>query len=746
MTSQRRCIIVSRKMQFMNAIHFRILLLLTLIAAVLPLSAQDKLQGTVTGGVKHEPLAGAVVSWEGTTMGTATDVNGKFELSWPDTFPSTLLIRYTGYRTKGLLFKSKSPAIVQVDLAFSDTMKTVTIIERRNASEFSRLNPIMVENITSKGLRKAACCNLSESFETNPTVDAAATDAVSGARKIQLLGLDGIYSQILFENLPLIRGLSSSYGLSYVPGTWIKGILITKGTGSVVNGYESIAGQLNIDLLKPEPDADKLFVNLYANQQGRYEANIHSSRMLNERWGTSLLGHASTLQQRNDKNYDGFLDMPLYTQYNLMNRWNWMAKKTAEGQFGFRYVYDDRQSGQFLFDRSRDYGTTNYYGVGIRNRIAEVFNKTGFVFEKPERSIGTMFSARLHDETMFFGLKKYNAEQRSLYANAIWQDMIGSTNHVYKAGFSFVYDEYKESFNDSAFNRTEIVPGIFAEYTGHLSTRFTMVAGIRGDWHNIAGFRLTPRMHLKYDITDMTFIRISGGQGFRMANIFTENNAIFASAKQVIVDGPLRAESAWNYGGSIQHEFLLRGNKSTFIIDFFRTDFVNQVVVDREGSNVIRFYNLDGKSWANSFQADLVLQPVERFDVRIAYKFYDVKVTYSGQLKEKPLVARHRAFLNLAYALPYDKWTFDFTTKWIGATRIPGTTNYYSDPYWLLSVNIAKNMRRLGIYAGVENLLNFMQPIPVLGAHDPFGLNFDASRIYGPTDGRVIYAGLRFKI
>lgn len=727
-------------------IHKIILLFAVFLSTATAFPAQSRLQGFVTGGSKAEPVPGAVLLWEGTTRGTAADTSGRFQLAWPDSFPATLVVRATGYKSKGLVFTGKNPANIKVNLAISDTLNAVTIYERRNASEFSWLNPIMVENITANGLRKAACCNLSESFETNPTVDAAATDAVSGAKKIQLLGLDGIYSQILFENLPLIRGLSSSYGLSYIPGTWIKGILITKGTGSVVNGYESIAGQLNIDLLKPDKDADKFFVNLYANQQGRYEANMHVNRMINERWGTTLLTHASTLQQRNDMNHDGFLDMPLYTQYNALNRWNWMSKKNAEGQFGVRFVYDDRQSGEFLFDKKTDYGTTNYYGVGIRNRQAEFFNKTGFVFAAPGRSIGTMFSARWHDESMYFGLRKYEAEQRSVYANAIWQDLIKNSNHEYKTGLSFVYDEYHESFNDSAFQRTEIVPGIFAEYTGRLTTRFTVVAGIRADMHNIAGFRVTPRLHMKYDFTEKTALRISGGQGFRIANIFTENNAVFASSKKIIVEGPLQAESAWNYGGSIQQGFTFFKREATFIVDFFRTDFTNQVVVDMEETNVLKFYNLKGKSYANSFQADLVLEPVERFELRLAYKFYDVKITYSGELKNKPLTPRNRAFVNLGYALPYDKWTFDFTTKWVGATRIPGHHTSYSDPYFLLSANIGKKFRRIDLYAGVENLLNFRQPHPIISPDDPFGLNFDASKIYAPTDGRTIYAGLRFKI
>ncbi len=712
------------------------------------LFALDQLTGIVTAKNGKEKIPGAIVLWEKTTKGTATDSLGNFALAWPDTFPATLIVRCTGFKSKGIVFTGKNPAQIKVDLKEGESLETVTITEKREASEFSFISPIMVENITQAGLRKAACCNLSESFETNPTVDAAVTDAVSGAKKIQLLGLDGVYSQILFENLPLIRGLSSSYGLSYIPGTWIKGILITKGTGSVVNGYESIAGQLNIDLLKPEDGADKFFANLYGNNFGRAEANVHLNKKIAPNWGTTLLTHASTLQLRTDNNRDGFLDMPLYTQYNALNRWNWFGKK-AEGDFGVRFVYDDKQGGQGSFNKKRDFGDNRFYGVGVLNKQAEIFNKTGFFFKSPAKNIGTMFSARLHDEDMFFGLKTYKAQQKSIYMNAIWQDMIGNTNHVYKTGLSFLYDEYDEKFNDSAFSRTEIVPGIFVEYTGHLSPKFTVVAGARADLHSIAGFQFTPRLHMKYDVTSRTAVRISAGKGFRTANIFTENSGVFASSRQLIIREKMRAEIAWNYGGSIQHQFKFMKNEATFIIDFFRTDFVNQVVLDMETPGQLKFYNLDGLSFANSFQADLVIEPITRFNVRIAYKYYEVKTTYSGDLKQKPLTPSHRGFINLAYATPYEKWTFDYTTKWIGPVRMPTNTHELernTNSYFLLGAHITRKFRKFDVYAGIENMLNFMQHTPILGYDDPFGPHFDASQVYAPTDGRVIYTGLRFKI
>ncbi len=727
----------------------RLLLSYILLALLLPISGMAQLRGEVHEKKSGAAIPFAVVFWEKSKQGTQADASGHFQLAWPDSLPDVLHIKLIGYTEVPIAFDKRAPTYIKVDLENANLGKEVVIEATKPAAQFSYIDPRPVEMLNSRSLLKAACCNLSESFETNPSVDAAVTDAVSGARKIQLLGLDGVYTQILFENLPLIRGLSSSYGLNYVPGSWVNSIQITKGTGSVVNGYESVSGQLNIALLQPA-DADyRLFVNLYGSHRGRYEANVHLAQKMKNNWGTLLLLHASQSQQRWDQNSDGFLDMPLTKQANVMNRWNWQTTK-LEGQFGFRMVSEDRRGGQFNFDVKRDYGTHNFYGVGIKNNLFEVFNKTGIVFPKrPGRSIGTMASLRYHTQDMYFGVRRYTGVQQSAYVNVIYQDYIKNTNHVVKAGASFVYDDYDESYNDSAFARTELVPGIFAEYTGHLSEKFSLVAGVRGDAHSLAGFRVTPRLHLKYDITPKTILRASGGSAFRTANVFAENSVVFASSRVLQITENLRAESAWNYGLSLLHNFTLFKKSVTLNIDFFRTDFVNQVVVDRETPGILKIYNLNGQSYANSFQADVLATPIERFEIRLAYKFYDVRTTYGNYLRTKPLQSRQRALINLAYALPYDKWMFDATAKWLGTSRLQPvlsahhTVSNLSDAYWLFSGQVTRKFRLFDVYLGVENLLNFMQHEPIIEPENPFGAGFDASRIYAPTDGRVIYIGLR---
>lgn len=728
-------------------------LLLLLIAAA-RLTAQT-LSGTVSEKPPGGALPGAAVFWKGTHTGTAADENGRFTLAYPDSFPAVLYVQLLGYEADSIRFKAitNTPVTITLKAMASKVSDTVEVVYKMDDFTFSS-RPINTEIITQRGLLKAACCNLSESFETNPSVDAAVSDAVSGTKKIQMLGLDGVYTQLLNENLPLIRGLSAAYGIGQVPGTWIKAILITKGTGSVVNGYESISGQINLDLLKPEElneKQERFFINVYGNHQGRAEANAHAAYMLNDKVGTLLLAHYSQLQVRNDMNNDGFLNMPLYRQVNVMNRWTWNNGKNIEGQTGFRVIDETRQGGQTSFDYARDFGTQQAYGFGIGTKQYEFFNKTGFIFSKPGTSIGTMLSSRYHKQNMYFGQRSYNGEQRSVYANILFQTYINNTNHTFKTGTSFILDDYRENFMDSAFGRQEIVPGAFVEYTGQVTPRFSVVAGLRGDLHNRWGFFATPRLHMKYAVTEHLSVRASGGRGFRTSNVFVEQFGLFASSRKITVTETLRPEVAWNYGGSVTWNFKLLKKEAALNADFFRTDFTNQVVVDFEQPRELLFYNLQGKSFANSAQADFSITPVERLDLRAAYKWYDVQVTYRDGLKQRPLQAQHRMLFNAAYALPFDRWKFDATAKWFGNARVPvasanpalNNVPASSPAYWIFQAQVTKKFRWFDLYAGCENISNYMQKNPIIDPANPFGADFDATLIYAPIDGRLIYFGIR---
>ena len=723
-----------------------------------PISAQHtmgKVVGTDDKG-KKEALPGANVYWLGTTVGTTTDVDGMFQIANPDTISAQLIVSMIGFLSDTIQVTQPNQMDLQITLKNSVTLNSVEVATTQSTTLNKLFTPINTEVISGKELLKAACCNLSESFSTNASVDVAFTDAVSGAKKIQMLGLDGVYTQILSENMPMLRGLSAAYGINYIPGTWIENIMVTKGTGSVVNGYESISGQINLEFLKPQDQKKRFFINIYGNEKGRAEANIHLAKKINVKLATMLFTHASSNFIKQDMNKDGFLDMPLTQQYSAFNRWDFHNQKNFEAQFGVKGLYETRQGGQTNFVNSPERDSSNHYGIGINTKSVEYFSKTGFMYpSKPYKSVGIQTSGKWQQQDMFFGLRNYTGEQKNFYANVIYANIINNTNHKYKLGASYLLDDYQEKFNDTSFARTESVPGVFAEYTYTYTEKFSLVAGARADYHNLYGMFYTPRLHVRYNIAKKTTLRLSGGRGFRTPNVFVENQSVFASSRKVEMNEKLNPEIAWNYGISANQQFKLFGNEAFINLDFFRTDFENQVIVDLDQNvNKVVFYNLKGESYSHSLQVDMGLEPVKNLAVKLAYKWYDVKTTYNYELMDKPYVPKHRVMLNMAYSTYMDIWKFDFTTNWLGQSRIPSTVispvQYqlptHSKDYFMFNAQITKKFRKFETYLGCENILNYSQKNPIIASENPFGPNFDASMVYAPVEGRVIYFGLRLEI
>ncbi len=550
---------------------------------------------TVTGVVLEEdqkgnllPLVSATVLDMNTGHIVAADKNGVFQLI--SSLPAMLVISYTGFTSDTITVNSPDEIKVILKNKSSMNLQTVVVSAKNQSTYISSLSTFNTLNIGSKELIKAACCNLSESFETSPSVDVSYTDAVTGIKQIQLLGLSGNYTQLLTENTPEIKGLAGSYGLTFIPGPWLEGLQLTKGIGSIVNGYESISGQINVEEKKPDK-ADKFFFNAYGNSLGRLETSIDLSKKINDKWSTALLTHVNGVIAKTDNNNDGFLDIPLGRQFNLINRWKYLDAKGVIAQLSIKVLDDHRRAGQMDFDPSADKFTTNHYGAGTDIQQYIATGKIGYVFpQKKYKSIGFIFSSGDYNGHSYFGLTRYDSKQNSVYANLIYQSIIGTTANKFRTGISFSDEYYHENLNTSVYGRTEAVPGIFFEYN-FTGKNFSAIAGIRVDHHNQFGFITTPRLHLKYDISSKTNLRFSAGGGFHMANIFAENLGLMASNRQFIIQNPtnsygygLEPEKAWNYGLNLVHNFNFQGRKASISLDAYHTQFKNQSVVDIDAS------------------------------------------------------------------------------------------------------------------------------------------------------------------
>jgi outer membrane receptor for ferrienterochelin and colicin len=728
--------------------------------------SQEKVEGMVmeaNSENKHIGLSGANVYWMNSQLGTITNEEGMFSIPFAKEY-NKLIISFVGFRSDTLTITE--PQLLHHTLQPSNELNEVIVQKKRDAVQKAYFNAKNVITVNSAELLKAACCNLSESFETNPAIDVNFSDALTGTKQIQMLGLTSPYLLITQENIPMVRGASQAYGLTFTPGTWVESIQITKGAGSVVNGYESISGQINTELVKPLTDK-KLFVNGYFNRNGRLELNTHLNTKLNDKWSTGVYIHGNKRSQQEDRNNDGFLDAPLADQLNILNRWQYQNPETGWVSFlNLRYLNDQKQVGQLDFDSDTDKFTMNDWGSEIDTRRFDTSLKLGYVFpELPFQSFGFQASYSNHEQESYFGFNRYDISHESVYSNLIFNSIISNTKSKFKTGLTLAYDSYEELVNTTMFSRDDASIGAFFEYSYDNLEKVNLTAGLRIDSHNRLGIFITPRLHVQYTPWERGSLKVSFGRGRRAANIFAENQQFFASARQLqILDTEgsvygLDPEDALNYGMSFLQGFTFLNRPGNVTFDFYRTDFKNQVVVDWENPRAISFYNLEGESYANSFQLEVNHEILRNLELRTAYKFYDVKTDYNTGLLQKPLQAQHRFFGNLGYETEVHEngaqWRFDYTLHHLGKQRLPNTdvnpSQYrlgdFSDPYSLMNAQVTKVFSdAFELYVGGENLTNYRQKNPVLSADNPFGSNFDTSIVFAPIMGRMFYLGFRYKV
>ncbi|MBM1104671.1 TonB-dependent receptor [Aurantibacter crassamenti] len=748
------------------------ILVVILLFPVLNFS-QEKVEGMImeaNEGNKHIGLPGANIYWMNSQIGTISNEKGLFSIPYDKAYDK-LIISYIGFTSDTLTIKA--PKMVHHWLKSSNELDEVVVQQKREAVQKSYFSSQNIITINSDELLKAACCNLSESFETNPAIDVNFSDALTGTKQIQMLGLTSPYLLITQENIPMVRGASQAYGLTFTPGTWVESIQITKGAGSVVNGYESISGLINTELVKPLTD-NAFFVNGYGNINGRLELNTHLNQKISDNLSVGAYLHHNRRDIEEDNNDDGFLDAPLANQLNAMARLQYQNPEKGWVSFlNLRYLNDDKQVGQVDYNPSTDRLASNavltgdeLWGSEINTERFDSSLKLGYVFpELPFQSIGFQASYSLHNQESYFGLNQYDIEHESVYSNLIFNSIIGDTRSKFKTGFNFGYDGYDELVNATNYLRDDVSAGAFFEYTYENLEHISLTAGLRVDTHNRLGNFVTPRLHVRYTPWNRGSIRGAVGRGRRAANIFAENQQLFASSRQIqILDTEgsiygLDAEDAWNFGFSFLQGFTFLNRPGNITLDYYKTDFKNQVVVDWENPRAITFYNLDGKSVANSFQIELNHEILKNLEFRTAYKYYDVNTDYRNGNLQKPLQAQHRYFANLGYVTEITdsggQWRFDYTLHTVGKQRLPNTDvnppeyrlGEFAKGYSLMNAQMTKVFsEKFEIYVGGENLSNFRQQNPVLSAENPFGANFDTSIVYAPIMGRMFFAGFRYKI
>ena len=718
--------------------------------------ADNALSGTVTDA-DGETIPGANLIWLESSVGTSTNAFGEFEIP-RSAKENRLVVSYIGYDTDTLAI---APEQEYIDIVLVEglSLQEVNVVARKSGLQKIRSNVANADLISKDELFRAACCNLGESFVTNPSVDVNYSDAATGAKQIRLLGLSGTYVQLMTENIPNYRGASAPYGLGYVPGPWMQSIQVSKGISSVKNGYEALTGQINIEFKKPQsPEADWVAANLFASTTSRYEANADASVKLSDRWSTMLLVHYENETKAHDADGDGFADIPQVEQYNFFNRWAYMGDRYIF-QAGIKALSEERTSGQVTHG---GHAFADLYRIDMQTERYEAFVKQAYVFNKEHNTnLALITSGTVHNMDAFYGRKRYDVNQQNAYASLIFETKF-TPAHELSAGLSFNYDRYDQWYrltneaDKSLANQVdkETVTGGYVQYTYMPSEKLTLMAGLRGDYSDLFGFFVTPRANVRYAPNDYFHVRASVGKGWRTNHVLAENNYLLASSRIVKVADNLKQEEAWNYGLSIATYIPLAGRTLNLNVEYYYTDFVNQVVTDMDTSpHEVTFTNLEGRSFSHVFQIEATYPFFTGFNLTAAWRIMDVRNEIRGVLYEKALTGKYKGLLTASYKTPLGKWQFDGTLQMNGGGRMPtpyaladGTPSWNERfrAYEQLSLQITRNFRRFSIYIGGENLTNFRQKNPIVGADNPWGDTFDASMVWGPMHGAKGYVGIRF--
>jgi len=709
----------------------------------LMLAQNSWLKGEILSQEDNSPVLGAMIYWEGTNNAVVSDDNGRFEIE-KDSSSSVLIIDFIGFATKKLKIQGEEEIVVL--LTQDNTLESVNIVIEKPTTRIDFYSTIKLEELSEKALEKAACCNLSESFETNPTVDVSFTDAVTGTKQIQLLGLSGPYSLITSGNIPTLGLNSTVTGLDFIPGQWLSSIQLVKGTGSVVNGNQSIAGQINAEYKEVNPD-EKLFLNIYGNSGSKSEINIIKGIPINKNLNTGLFLQADNGFIPMDNNSDGFMDNQLGPKLVAMNTWKFDSDSSNwEIQSGMKFNYTDKEGGQIPeFE--------NPYLFKNKQNRAEAWSKTGYIFNSPGRSIGLQMLAVNDEKNLDFGNRKLNANEQMFYANLIYSDIIKNTNHVVKTGINYQFTQLNNQFESNQYGWKNNSAGFFGEYTWKPIHKFSLVSGVRYDFSSLWKNVLTPRIHGRWELNENSVFRFSGGLGTKNPNPFMENIGVFASSRKINLTNNLQQEQAWNYGINYTQKGKFKNAPFTLSIDLYRTDFKNKLITNYDfNSKEIWFYNLENGAYANSIMGQFIIEPTRSLEITLAHGFYDVQSKFDrANFSRNPLSPAHRTFANSEWKIS-DKWTWDATISWIGKSRIPSTADNepewqlddWSDDFWLVNSQIKFTPnKKWDIYLGAENLLNYKQPQPILDTDNPFGDNFDASLIWAPVFGRMVYSGVK---
>jgi outer membrane receptor for ferrienterochelin and colicins len=728
----------------------------------LPTLAQSvTISGTVKDAETREPLMFATVQIKGSSIGTTTNEQGHFSVDAPKelTTNGKLIVSYVSYTPDTLALharQSKYTILLRKDFK---ALQEVVVVSG-TMKEVSKMNsPIPVEIYSPALFLKNPTPSIFESLGMVNGVQPQLNCNVCNTGDIHINGMEGPYTMILIDGMPIVSSLSTVYGLSGIPNSMVKRIEVVKGPASTLYGSEAVGGLINI--ITKDPSTSPIFhTDISATSLLEYNADISTKWSLKKT--QALLGiNYFNFNNKIDVNNDNFTDLTQQNRISIFNKWDFHRQDNRQASVAFRYVYEDRWGGVLNWTKN-DRGSESIYGESIYTNRAELIGN----YQLPiKQKIIFDYSYNYHLQDSYYGKVKYLADQQVAFGQFRWDKKVGK--HDLLLGLPFRYVKYDDNTPGTASEDTvhvsnkpmyTFLPGIFVQDEIGLNEKVTILTGLRYDRHNHHGNIVSPRVSLKFSPDKNNTLRLSTGNGFRVVNLFTEDHAALTGARQVIIESELKPEESWNvnlnYASNIAHSSGFIGLDASVFYTYFTNKIVGDFHTDPEA---IIYNNLQGHAISKGITLNTDISFMSRFKIITGVTFmdvYQVEKTGAEDIKMPQLFApKVSGTYALSYSLDKLGLTFDLTGRLNGPMHLPtarenGDERPGKSPWFtIMNFQITKTSNTgWEFYLGAKNLLNFMPKDPIFYWQDPSAPEFDTSYNYAPVQGIKGFAGIRYTI
>jgi outer membrane receptor for ferrienterochelin and colicins len=727
-----------------------------------------QLKGVVTS--KGEPVPFANVLIEGTTTGTSTTEDGNFVLERP-AGKFTLVISGIGYKT---LRKEITATTTSVQLELTeDVAELEAVVVTGTMKEVTKMNsPIPVEVFAPSFFLKNPTPNIFEALSLVNGVQPQINCNVCNTGDIHINGLEGPYTMILIDGMPIVSSLATVYGLSGIPNSLVKRMEIVKGPASTLYGSEAVGGVINI-ITKEPGSVPKFKVDAFGTSVGEYNLDVASG--LKVKKASTLFGvNYFNYNQKRDINNDNFTDVTLQNRISLFNKWSFYRPSGKNFSLAGRYVNENRWGGELQWtDQHR--GSDQIYGESIYTNRAELIGNYQLNTKTPAY---IDYSYNYHLQDSYYGVVKYYAKQHVAFTQLRVNKNFGRHDLLAGIPMRFIhYDDNTVGTANAGVNQPDVtfLPGIFVQDEIEVTSRFTTLAGLRYDRHNVHGNIFTPRLSFKFSPNASNTFRLTGGSGYRVVNLFTEDHAALTGSREVEIRNDLKPEQSWNVNLNYARNIILNEGFVNFDASLFYTYFTNKIVGDfLTDADKIIYDNLNGYAISRGLTVNTDMAFANGLKIISGVTWMDVYQIQNevSELKIPQLQApKFSGTFTVSYTTPKLGITYDLTGRVYGPMHLPVVENDFraamSPWFGLLNVQVSKAFNNVEVYAGVKNLLNFIPKNPLLHPDDPLdraggkyfdangaprpdtnpnGYTFDTTYNYAQLQGAKMQVGIRWTI